>query len=206
MNLSKLIEFLLLSMHYELAKEKKENYKNLSSLKYEDKDKMRKDFYKKKTVIQKLFFFEAKHHNYCKKCKNKDNKYYRIYCLLEFQLDIIKGEITINNLLDSLSQKKECEICNKQSFREEIKLNSCPLYLIIVIKNNNNNFKDYFKLTDKIDLKNYVTEENHDSSEYELVSFIKNPPIKEENKKGIIFCKSPVNNEWYKYKGIKIEK
>ena len=33
-----------------------------------------------------------------------------------------------------------------------------------------------------------------------------NPPIEEEKKDGIIYCKSPVNNEWYKYEGMKCEK
>ena len=60
--------------------------------------------------------------------------------------------------------------------------------------------------TDIINLSNYITKSNDNAKEYNLVSFIKNPPNEKENKNGIIYCKSPVNNEWYKYEGLKCEK
>ena len=63
-----------------------------------------------------------------------------------------------------------------------------------------------YNVNDNIELKNYVTKDNQDTNEYNLISFIKNPPIEKEKKDGIIFCKSPVNNEWYKYEGLKCEK
>jgi len=199
-----LLEFLLLYMHNEQTKEKKENYKKLDSLIYDNKDKMRNDFYSKQTFIQELFFFETKHHH-CKYCKKKDYIDYRINCVLEFKLDRIKEEIiTINNILESLKQKKECNKCNN-TFKLKKKFNSCPLFLIIVIKHNNK-FKDNFKHIEKIELNNYVTKDYHESKKYELISFINYPPIEEKKKKGIIFCKSPVNNEWYKYEGSKCEK
>ena len=199
-----LLKFLLLYMHNEQTKEKKENYKKLDSLIYDSKDKMRNDFYSKQTFIQKLFFFETEHHH-CKNCKRKDYIDYRINCVLEFKLDIIKEEITtIKNILESLKQKKECKKCNN-TFKLKVKFNSCPLFLIIVIKHNNKS-KGGFEHIEKIELKNYVTKDNHESKVYELVSFINNPPIEEKKKKGIIFCKSPVNNEWYKYEGLKHEK
>ena len=201
-----LIQFLLLNMHNEQTKEKKENHKKFDFLIYNSIAQMRNDFYTKQTIIQKLFFFEVKKYNYCKECKNGNNPKYSINYVLEFQLEIIDDEITIYNLLDTLFQKEECEACNnKKSLQYGIKFNSCPLFLIIIIKHENE-FEDIFKLSANIKLKNYITEDNHDSNEYELISFIKNPPIEEEKKKGIIFCKSPVNNEWYKYEEFKIEK
>ena len=58
MNLIKLIEFLLLHMHNEERKEK--NFLKLDSLRYNNKDIMKKEFYKNNnTIIQQLFFFET---------------------------------------------------------------------------------------------------------------------------------------------------
>jgi len=205
-NCKLLIEFLLLHIHNEQRKEKKENFIKLDSLIYNGIDKMKKEFYKNnKTIIQKLFFFETKHICYCGECECQDYPNYRINCALEFPLETNKKEIRINNLLDDLSQRHMCEICKQKTLQIITKLNTCPLFLIIVIKNNNN-LKINFNYTEKIELKNYVTKENNDSSEYDLISFIKNPPLEEEKKEGIIYCKSPVNDEWYKYKGFKVEK
>ena len=201
-----LIEFLLLHMHNEQRKEKKENFVRLDSLSFNNKDKMKNDFYKyNNTIIQKLFFFETNHDCYCKKCESGDYPYYRINCVLEFQLEINKKEISINDLLDNLSKSGKCEICKQNTLQLVTKLNTCPLYLIIII-NFNNKLKINFKHTEKLELKKYITKENNYSSEYDLISFIKNPPMEEEKKDGVIYCKSPVNNEWYKYHGLKIEK
>ena len=66
----------------------------------------------------------------------------------------------------------------------------------------NNEIKGKFLHIEKIELKKYITKDNKDTNEFNLISFIKNPPIEKEKKDGIIYCKSPVNNEWYKYKGL----
>ena len=68
---------------------------------------------------------------------------------------------------------------------------SIPQYLIIIIKRNENN-DFHFKLDENIDIKNYIgSNEIIDISNYTLISFIKNNLIS--------FCKSPINNQWYKY-------
>jgi len=201
-NCKLLIEFLLLNIHNEQRKEDKKNFVKLDSLRYYSEDEMKKDFYiNNNTIIQRLFFFETMYYCKCEKCGTGDYMSYRINCVLEFELEIDKTEIKINDLLDSLSQMKECLICKKNSLQSVTTFVSFPQFLIIVIKNNNK-IKNNFKHTDKIQLKDYSNEIN----EYELISFIKNPPIKEENKEGVTYCKSPVNNEWYKYEGIKCEK
>ena len=100
---------------------------------------------------------------------------------------------------------KDCEICSKKTLKSEKIFNSCPQILIIVIKHNKKLNGKYLHI-EKIELKKYITNDNKDTNEYNLISFIKNPPIEKEKKDGIIFCKSPVNNEWYKYEGLKYEK
>ena len=203
-NCKLLIEFLLMHMHNEQRKENKKNYIKFDSLCYNSKDKM-KEFYKNnKTFIQALFFFEIIHYYSCSKCGECKN--YFISCVLELEYE--KNKKDIHDLIKNLKQKnKKCEICNNKSFSSIIFFNSCPQFLIIEIKHNNKvKDKDNFKINDKIELKDYITKENHDSIKYELVSFIKNPPIEEENKEEIIYCKSPVNNEWYKYEGLRCEK
>jgi len=158
------------------------------------------------TIIQKLFFFEIEKYYLCETCKSRKYASYFINCVLEFKLEEIKKEIKIYDLLDYLTQMKVCTKCNKKTTLKSVtNFNSCPQYLIIVIKHINK-LKDKFKHSEKIDLKSYKTKSNNDSSEYNLVSFIKNPQIEEEKKDGIIYCKSPVNNEWYRYEGLKYEK
>ena len=203
-NCKLLIEFLLLHMHNEERKEK--NFLKLDSLRYNDKDIIKKEFYKNNnTMIQQLFFFETYQYYFCNKCETGDYGYYSINCVLEFELEKNKKDIKIYDLLDNLFQMKDCELCKTKTLKSGIKFNSCPQYLIIVIKHKNK-LKGKFQHIEKIELKNYITNDNKDTYEYNLISFIKNPPIETEKKDGIIFCKSPVNNEWYKYEGLKCEK
>ena len=205
-NCKLLIEFLLLQMHNEQRKENKKNYIKLESLRYNNKEEMKNDFYRNNnTIIQKLFFFETKYYCTCDKCKSEDFTNYLINCSLEFKLEENKKEIKINDLLNNLTQKKVCAKCSKKTLKLVTKFNSCPQYLFIIIKHNNK-LKVNFKHIEKIDLKNYKTIDNNDVSEYILVSFIKNPPIEEEKKDGILYCKSPVNDIWYRYEGLKCEK
>jgi len=205
-NCKLLIEFLLLQMHNEQRKENKENYIKLDSLIYNSKIKMKNDFYKNNnTIIQQLFFFEIKNQYKCEKCKSEDYPSYSINCALEFTIENSNKEIKINDFFDNLTKMKNCAICNERTLQSITKFSSCPQYLIIVIKHINK-LKDNFQHTEKIELKNHKTNSNNDTSEYNLVSFIKNPPIEEEKKDGIIYCKSPVNNEWYRYEGLKFKK
>ena len=203
-NCKLLIEFLLLHIHNENRKEK--NFIKLDSLRYKSKEQIEKKFYiNNNTIIRQLFFFETLHYYFCSRCECGDYVNYSINCILELESEINKKEIKIYDLLDNLSQMKDCEICKTKTLKSEKKFNSCPQFLIIVIKHNNK-LKCKFLHIEKINLKNYITQYNYDSNEYNLISFIKNPPIEKEKKDGIIYCKSPVNKEWYKYEGLKNEK
>ena len=156
-------------MHNEERKENKENFIKLDSLLYNNKDKMIKEFYKNNnTIIQQLFFFETYQYCFCNKCRSGDYGYYSINCVLELDSEINKKEIKIYDLLDNLLQIKDCEKCNKRTFKSEKKFNSCPKILIIVIKHNNK-LKGNFKHIEKIEFRI----NNYDIHEYELVSFIK---------------------------------
>jgi len=162
---------------------------------------MNNDLYNNNTIIQKLFFFGTQQYCICNNCQIGDVGDYAINCVLEFELEINKREIEINYLFDNISQMKECVICKQKSLLSVKIFVSLPQFLIIVIKNKSK-LKNNFKHIDKIEIR----KDNNDINEYELISFINNPPIEEEKKEAITFCKSPVNNEWYKYEGLKCEK
>ena len=117
-NCKLLIEFLLLHIHNEQRKENKENFVKLDSLRYNSKEQIEKDFYKyNNTIIQKLFFFETYHQYYYNECKSGDYPNYRISCVLEFLIEENKKEININDLLDNLSQRENCEICKQTTLQ-----------------------------------------------------------------------------------------
>jgi len=199
-----LIEFLLLNIHNEQRKENNKNFVKLDSLIYKSKEEMNNDIYKNNnTIIQKLFFFGVQQYCICNNCQSGDIGDYVINCVLEFELEINRKdiELEINYLLNHISHMKKCVICQKNTLLSQTIFVSLPQFLIIVIKNKNK-LKNDFKHIDKIEIK----KENNDINEYELVSFINNPLIEEERKEAITYCKSPVNNEWYKYEGLKCEK
>ena len=89
---------------------------------------------------------------------------------------------------------KQYEICKNNSLQSITKFNSCLQFLILTIKHNNK-VKINFKYTDKIELNNYITIKNKDSSKYKLISSIKNTQIEKELKERIKYRKSRVNNE-----------
>ena len=94
-------------MHNEERKEK--NFLKLDSLRYNNKDIMKKEFYKNNnTIIQQLFFFETYQYCFCNKCESGDYGYYSINCILELESEINKKEIKIYDLLDNLLQMKDC--------------------------------------------------------------------------------------------------
>ena len=191
-----LIESLLLKLQNEINKDKNTNeIKNNFKLNkvYENPD------YNYNSFIQYLFFFKMEYHYNCKCKKNK--KYYSIKCTLDFDIDEIpkKEDFDIYNFLNILIENKFCEECNKKYYLIR-KIYTCPEYLIIIIKQNNN-FSFKFKMNEEIDIGKYTPNEknnNNCSIIYELISFI--------NNKLSPFCKSPKNNLWIKYKNGIIKK
>ena len=104
---------------------------------------------------------------------------------------------------------KECDKCgNKEAFLITSKIKKCQNNLLVLLnKNFNNEEKNEnikFELNEIIDMKNYLKEnENKEKILYYLYAIICLNISFDENNKNIIhhvaFCKSPVDNMWYKY-------
>ena len=104
---------------------------------------------------------------------------------------------------------KECDKCgNKEAFLITSKIKKCQNNLLVLLnKNFNNEEKNEnikFELNEIIDMKNYLKEnENKERIMYYLYAIICLNISFDENNKNIIhhvaFCKSPVDNMWYKY-------
>ena len=104
---------------------------------------------------------------------------------------------------------KECDKCgNKEAFLITSNIKKCQNNLLVLLnKNFNNEEKNEnikFELNEIIDMKNYLKEnENKEKILYYLYAIICLNISFDENNKNIIhhvaFCKSPVDNMWYKY-------
>ena len=104
---------------------------------------------------------------------------------------------------------KECDKCgNKEAFLITSKIKKCQNNLLVLLnKNFNNEEKNEnikFELNEIIDMKNYLKEnENKEKILYYLYAIICLNISFDENNKNIIhhvaFCKSPIDNMWYKY-------
>ena len=104
---------------------------------------------------------------------------------------------------------KECDKCgNKEAFLITSKIKKCQNNLLVLLnKNFNNEEKNEnikFELNEIIDMKNYLKEnENKERIMYYLYAIICLNISFDENNKNIIhhvaFCKSPIDNMWYKY-------
>ena len=104
---------------------------------------------------------------------------------------------------------KECDKCgNKEAFLITSKIKKCQNNLLVLLNKNfineekNENIK--FELNEIIDMKNYLKEnENKEKILYYLYAIICLSISFDENNTNIIhhvaFCKSPVDNMWYKY-------
>ena len=212
-NSKQLIEFLITNMHNEIRtdNDKKkviEKYIKLEECSYLKKEQIINEFYSKNnSIFQKLFFFETRLTEQCT-CGNSFEPIYNMNCILYFNIyEILKNEnntIKLSDFFETLNKKKKCDECNKD-IEVKTKFNSCPQYLIIVIEQNNQYYNNKFMYEKELDIKKYKTSANKDSHTYDLISFVKRFPS-DDNNDGIIFCRSPKNGEWYKYKGTKVEK
>ena len=193
-NIALLIKNILLNIHNESKTDKernkiKNNYTKLDGI-YQDLKDMNDNFYSiNNSIIQKLFFFKLESKYYCNSCKTNDN-HYNIECLLEFDFEKIKKNLTIYTLLEYLNEDIKCPNCNNSN-RLIKKFISIPQYLIIIIKRNEK-CDFHFKLEENIEIKNYIGDKDiKNMSSYTLISFIKNNLIS--------LCKSSIDNQWYKY-------
>ena len=187
-----LIEFLLLKMHNELKTDIKNNKNNKNEILkldtiYSGRESIQEEFYKlNNSKIQELFFFETEKNSF-----DDNNKKFAINCTLDFNL----GNILNKKKKEKITISKFLEDFNKDDQR---KISSCPKILIIII-NHEEDKNIHFEIEEEINIINYVSKSNKNNTKYQLISFIEN------NSK--TFCKSHVNNKWYKYKkGNQVEK
>jgi hypothetical protein len=188
-NIKLLIEFILLSMHYE------QKLNDNIDLQIDYKiDEIKKDFYKfKNSFINDLFFFEL---GLKDKCLCKVN-FFSTYYMLSFDDDTLfkdlkKQIINIDTLLSKAIIKLQCNKC-KKSKKTKILFKSLPKILIIYIKPKiENNIT--FNYNIDIELKKYLLE-NKDNASFELISMIRIGPNNEIK----TYCKSSKNNIWYIY-------
>ena len=188
-NIKLLIEFILLSMHYE------QKLNDNIDLKIDYKiDEIKKDFYKfKNSFINDLFFFELGSADNCL-C---NNNFISTHYMLSFDDDklykqLINQTINIETLLSHPNIKLPCKFCNKFK-KTKITFKSFPKILIIYFQQKkDNNIKFKYKM--EIDLKKYSLNYK-DNARFELISMIKIGQKKEIK----TYCKSSKKDIWYKY-------
>ena len=204
-NMKKLIEFIILKLHNEFINKK--NEMNFGDS-YDNEKELHDIFYANNTsLIQQLFFFDLILSYQCK-CGNIIKYYPDCSLEIKIQYNIIENISKDNNntiniyhifnfLKDDLTT---CGTCNNQIHVKRTFFRF-PKYLIIIISKDNN-FNYNFKIDDIINIREYYYNFSKllmffNNIKYELVSFIYD--------KSIIYCKSPINNKWYKYEGKNIK-
>ena len=157
-----------------------------------------------------------------KKFVEEKDLYYLMFRLNNVYDFVISNKIKENNIIniyDCLNyyespkiieqNGKECDLCgNKDAFLITSKIKKCQNNLLVLLNQNFNseekkeNIK--FELNEIIDMKNYLKEnENKEKILYYLYAIICLSISFDENNTNIIhhiaFCKSPIDNKWYKY-------
>ena len=189
-NIKYLIQFILLSMHFE----QRLNENNNKEIKYNLKE-FKKTFHEiKNTFISDLFFFELEK---SKCCKNTCSTNHMIVYLMDSfnKKDKERDSINIDSILSQANMEILCNNCKKKC-NSKIKFITFPKILIIVlIPKKENNIKFYYDK--KLDIGKYSSKKNNiANSHYNLISLIK------KFEKGFItFCKASGDNDiWYRYK------
>ena len=185
-DIKSLIEFLLLSMHYE-QQINDNNTIDYDIIKF--KEKIGEEI---KTFVRDIFFFKLE--------SNCCSKSYSTNCILF--IDTNKVEIKNNESIDIetlLSQRKiklKCDFCKKTS-SSNIKFKTFPKILIIVLDTTINYTFNYIEHIDIDFNKSFLNFSNH-NSKYELISII----TKNDNDEKIeTYCKyANDKNNWHQYK------
>ena len=223
------INFILEQLHNELKNKNIENdldqNKSLD-LNANDKEIMLKNFNEKinkeKTIISELFFGTIETSYECLHCNNNIIYYnYEILKYITFPLEEIKSkinsnnnEVTIDDCLNIISEKnlfngeKEyyCYKCKKLTkCKYQSNIYEFPNILIIILERDKNNifpvkinFNDIFNIT--------RLSKNNDISQifYELYGVVTLTNQNEQKENFVAFCKSPINNKWYKFDDTKV--
>ena len=177
------------------------------------------------SIIQKIFYGEQETINYCHNCKATIYNF-NIYSFLIFPLEKIRlylvnqkkdgfDKVTLEDcFLNYISEEimsgdnqMYCNYCHRNSNYSMInKIYTHPEVLVIILNRGKGlEFDAEFEYPENFILNNYINFENNDNYqnyeiiEYELINVISH--LGESSMSGhfISFCKSPIDNKWYKY-------
>lgn len=226
--LKSLVAYLLKRLHYESVlcsykKEKKDSRKfniiyNNNTREWfippgndiKSIDEIEKIISEEPSIIQKSFSLIYNFFISCEECKKKERErkvnsfFWDVFLEVDYKeiakyLKEDKKKRKILDIYDILNVLNEyityCSVCGKK-VNPKRKICKVYQYLIIIISKENSNYNDGYKfiINDNIDLSDYYNDTSlliKPKHPYELISFLIN-----EN---IAYCKSPVDNEWYKY-------
>ena len=205
-----LLNFIFDKLHQELNKVK--NINSEFKEKFDgDLDKYIKNYEKYfnenyQSIISKLFYVKYNSKIICLEC-NEEFQENQLRNMLEFSLEKVKEynnineedtkDITINNCFKYLQYFYKYNICNKCKKEQAMSYNNIlfgePKFLIINI-NINNKIKNKLAIEDAIDLSNFFYNRKKKYN-YKLESIM----MYLGDDHFISFCKSLVDNNWYKY-------
>ena len=177
------------------------------------------------SIIQKIFYGEQETINYCHNCKATIYNF-NIYSFLIFPLEKVRLYLTnvkkdgfdkvtledcflnyISEEIMSGDNQMYCNYCHRNSNYSMInKIYTHPEVLVIILNRGKGlEFDVEFEYPENFILNNYINFENNDNYqnyeiiEYELISVITH--LGESSMSGhfIAYCKSPIDNKWYKY-------
>ena len=185
------------------------------------------DFKKQTSIISDIFYGIQETNTICLNCKNiysrQGQQYpicynYQIFNCLIFPLEEIrKYRYNNNNTINTVTledcfhynqkldyftgdNKNYCNIC-KQTWDSNYitKIYSAPNTLILILNRGKNNCYDVkMNITETIDITNFVTMKSSKLI-YNLYGVITHYGESGPSAHFLAFCKSPINNKWYRY-------
>ena len=228
-NISKLIIFIYETMHKELNNPNENNnfLNNANSQNIMEELKLfRKNYYSKNnSIITKKFHLEQSSNLKCCLC-NTNKLSFTTTNFLIFPLEKVRqhlekekyGNFEYVTLEDCFEQNENqeklsgenqtfCNNCHRNSdFISYNKLYKCPEVLTIILSRGKSLKYDIsFKFPMYINIRKYVEDPNCNTN-YELIGLVARLGESEINSHFIAFCKSPMDNNWYCYNDIQVNK
>ena len=214
LNSKELITFILDTLHKELNKIKNNNPDFNLSYSGENFDKYFQNYekyYKEnfQSIISDLFYQKYDCNINCINCRALSHQI-RFTNILSFTLEKVKDNNNIKKKYISIRdcfdyyQKSEydinkCTECKLEDYMGKSNKLLVPSKVLIININRINTFENKFAIDNEINLNDfYYYKENE--SKYELTSIM----TYLENNQYIAFCKSFVDNKWYKYNYSKV--
>jgi len=173
---------------------------------------------KERSIISNKFFGIKETKNVCLYCKNLYSRQgqnfpiaynYEIFNFLIFPLKEVKkfsNSVTLNecflyNQRFTGDNRFLCNICN-QFFDFEVtkRIYSSPnIFILILNRGKDNKYDINLDFTETLDLTQFIAVKDHPNMIYNLRGIITHYGQSGPNAHFIAFCKSPINNKWYKY-------